>query len=123
MAISVSEFHRQMDRLQTHFGSWSYKIDDRRLIFSRVNELEIKWLTKMVDKLILENLSKPNWQEMIQHEKTRIRNEKESSLRKAEAIQWSQIQSNEGLEKVVRSIGATSLQDAIERRLWLQLEE
>lgn len=110
--MNIQEFNKQMDRLRSCFKD-QFSSERVKLIWSRVHDLDIRWLEKVVTNAIMSGYGRVDFAEAAAHERARQR-----SLRLAEDVSKAHEKlkeniSDQGLDHALQAMGANSLLDAI----------
>lgn len=108
------EFEKQAKRLISSFGEVSFSHERLKLIFSKCQDLDVKWFEKLVTDLILNGNSRIDFSELIAIEKAK-RKALELTRNVIEADKAIKEQMTDGaLENVLKNFQATNLVDAIQ---------
>lgn len=113
--MNLNEFKFQMKRLSDQFGEKTFPESRVNLIWSHVSGFEIKWLARIVERMILSNDPRMNFAEVIASEKHA---RKQIQLTEDCNAAWDALTSNisdDGLARYLKKINANSLVEALEK--------
>src|SRR5260221_7380531 len=110
------EFEGQMKRMIDVFGKGAYPGERVALIWKQVCDMELPWFARLCDRMIGDMRQAPLVSEFreaaYKERQTKFNRETEDATKR-----WDTGEFN-GLQDYLKSIGATSLQNAVEQEVW-----
>lgn len=111
--MTQQEFTVSMARLVRVYGDKTFPEDRTRLIWDRVKDLDHSWLQKVVDRIILSNDPRFNFDEASRGERQAIRALKNTADMLAASDRLASFRTDDGLQKALDLFKVNSLMEAV----------
>lgn len=116
--MTIQEFMPIYGELAEHFGQNNFSAKRGKLIFSVVEELSVDWWRSVAHRMIMANDIRFDIHAAAKSEIASTRGWKRVQEETGALQNFSRNLSEAGLDDTLKSFGAKSLWDAIEKRKW-----